>query len=81
MGQAGSDKVPVSPEHLKVGFPGGAFTQGPRSHTPVQGPGSPKETQRLYLEALQLPSRKAIFSSVNVTPRVFRAALVLECAL
>lgn len=66
------------PEHLKeLGSLAGPSPRDPGGHTPQSKVlGARKKPQRLYLEALQLPSRKAIFSSVITSRRVFRAALV-----
>ena len=51
------------PEHLKeLSSSEGPSPRDPRGHTPQsKGLGARKKPQRLYLEALQLPSRKAIF--------------------
>lgn len=61
MGQAQVGQVPVSSGASEgVGFPGGAFTQGPgRSHTPVQGPGSPKETPALVFRGSATSEQKS----------------------
>ena len=63
MGRARIVQVPSLPEHLKeLGSPEGPSPRDPRGHThQSKGLGARKKPQCLYLEALQLPSRKAIF--------------------
>ena len=78
MGRAHVGQVPVPPGAPEgVEFFRGAFTQGPpRPHTPVQGPGSPKETPALVFRGSATSKQKSHLLFVITLRGFFGAALV-----